>query len=137
MKLCSNLPTKKREEPKNHCALRGTCYHLRRAWHAVRIHTNAPALATSASADVPLEHERTSLAVIENQGRMKLYNREQINALFARPPFDKGGWVFSKLIYYSRYLRNVRAMLDILNELPGSGLGRIFGFKDKINDSDD
>jgi hypothetical protein len=71
---------------------------LRRAWHAVRIHTNAPVLGASASADVPPEHERTSLAVIENQGRMKLYNRRQIEALFAMPPFHKGGWVFRKLL---------------------------------------
>ncbi len=64
---------------------------LRRAWHAIRIHATAPRWMESGdTAGASQETERTSLAMIANQGRMPLYTRDEILKLLNRTPWIRG-----------------------------------------------
>ena len=70
---------------------------LRRAWHAIRIHEIAPQrpIESGESAGPREEMERTSNAIIANQGRMALFSRTDIEKILNHAP-----WIASLLIKF-------------------------------------
>ncbi|WP_157223490.1 P-loop NTPase fold protein [Rhodovulum sp. PH10] len=63
---------------------------LRRAWHAIRLHEHAPRLPGFGQLADALEHnDRTWRSVIDNQQRMVLYTREQVEEILTKSPWTK------------------------------------------------
>jgi hypothetical protein len=117
---------------------------LRRAWHAVRIHQKSPDLPQPASVgSASPEHERTSLAVIFNQGRMPLFTRGDLMAALNETP-----WIRMALeVFGDQSVTGAVAALrnrnnDVRPEvwrglhLDESSVKRVFGSFPKVGDED-